>query len=1064
MENQANQRTAAAGSLLRRAIVVGAAWLSGCLSELPPEAQPEELPENSSIEKAHPPKYIGEAAYGTRRVLAVLMHSNDETEPVSADALRDVLFSDKPYSLSSWYDQCSAGQASFVPSEFGGIFEVDVDQPSKANHTKFSSEAKRRFQEQFGRLMDFSTDYILYCYPHKTLGAAYAVSAIYNDGVPETANAVFLAGKDCLRPGTIIHELGHQLGLLHAGANGDDGRFGAYSDNTDVMGSALTGPQCFNGPNTWRLGWYRDQTKTITPNKDAAVQVTLAAQADHEKARSNEYVVAKVGDYYLEYEVKDPDPGPNESGWKPWEQRGISLEQEMDGQVAIVKNIPLPEHKSDSIIYGGVGIEQPGLDPQKPHLALVKSVYGIERFDGEDTLYVKACSRSEGSATQPRSMTVSIGYDPLQLCGATRSKFGFELASAQHASEKLDGSATVVGGVVDVFGAGADEKRLAVRFSSLDIPKNAVIKHAYVQFESAVDAPQRVYVKIDGEKATSSRTLAAQPGDLSNRPRTSSTVLWKTQGWEAQDAGFTERTPNLKDIIQELVNQPAWQRNGAISLLFERFYQGRADRRPQYTLAAAGQARLFVAYDYVCQAGQFCPSNLLPSDAFEPGEGDGAGETLHPIQVPTITGRAEHIAIPGVRFFSSGSAGTPATLAFDGNLATAWVHDLKYDDRPYYWRQFPNLPWVQYQLAEGKLYSSYRVAFPKDITRAPKGWHLYGYDGASWQLLDRQALASASSRMQKVYPIAGPGRYLRYHFVFDANPQGSFLEINEITLIQASHESKPWTELVAQTFVLKSFEAAATVTRLPQELASSGSSLHTLFIPWDAAFQSLPYWKKITTTGPWREHLRDLLLGHIAKGDLPQSALVAGLKVPMLNGTTALVARESRPTLDGTNIASTATVSDGTVHLLQGVRAPAWSNRTILDVLRDNDESFSRILDILARPGMESIAALLADKAAGVTFLAPTDSAVTDELYGCQGAACAEMVRGYLVNPILSRRYTPSTTLTTQSAVRLTWTADAKTVRCTGGDGVLRESALVGDEGLAVNGVVQPIGAPLCKR
>jgi uncharacterized surface protein with fasciclin (FAS1) repeats len=372
---------------------------------------------------------------------------------------------------------------------------------------------------------------------------------------------------------------------------------------------------------------------------------------------------------------------------------------------------------------------------------------------------------------------------------------------------------------------------------------------------------------------------------------------------------------------------------------------------------------------------------------------------------------------------------------------------------------------VQYQLAEAQVYSSYSVALSDNPARAPKGWRLHGYDGARWELLDQQRVLSDSAGRNEVYPIANGGRFLRYHFVFevDSGAAERFLEVKEITLKQESHEAKPVIELIAGGFVFSNFERAAVATRLFQELAASGDGYHTFFIPWNVGFEALPFWKKITMSGPWREHLRDLLLGHVALGEIPKSALVDGLQIPMLNGDTAVVSRASRPKLDGISFLGHSWAGDGYAHFLQSARAPVWSTRTILDVLRDSENSFARILEILGRPGMEDIAALLGDKSAGVTFFAPTDSAVTDELYACEGEQCAEMARVYLVNTVLARRYTPSAKLPTQSGRKLDWAAGEQTVSCTSRDGARRESALVGEEELAVNGVLQPIDAPLCR-
>eukprot|EP00038_Savillea_parva_P012987 m.208207 g.208207 ORF g.208207 m.208207 type:complete len:725 (-) comp24062_c0_seq1:52-2226(-) len=62
-----------------------------------------------------------------------------------------------------------------------------------------------------------------------------------------------------LSPLTILHELGHNLGLQHSGLDPSDGRdesrIQAYGDYTTAMGHADVNVQAYNAHERWRLGW-----------------------------------------------------------------------------------------------------------------------------------------------------------------------------------------------------------------------------------------------------------------------------------------------------------------------------------------------------------------------------------------------------------------------------------------------------------------------------------------------------------------------------------------------------------------------------------------------------------------------------------------------------------------------------------------------------------------------------------------------------------------------------------------------------------------------------------------
>jgi hypothetical protein len=52
-----------------------------------------------------------------------------------------------------------------------------------------------------------------------------------------------------MAPDTVIHELGHTMGLQHAASPAYE-----YGDGSTTMGSGA-GVRCHNAPHTWQLGW-----------------------------------------------------------------------------------------------------------------------------------------------------------------------------------------------------------------------------------------------------------------------------------------------------------------------------------------------------------------------------------------------------------------------------------------------------------------------------------------------------------------------------------------------------------------------------------------------------------------------------------------------------------------------------------------------------------------------------------------------------------------------------------------------------------------------------------------
>jgi len=99
-----------------------------------------------------------------------------------------------------------------------------------------------------------------------------------------------------LRPSFQIHEIGHNLGLKHAGdmdlnKNGKDGSL--YGDQVGYMGYGyfdFDGPSmCFNVANNYKLNWYAEQTYTYNPIIDEV--------RDGRATTTKEFILNGVNDY-----------------------------------------------------------------------------------------------------------------------------------------------------------------------------------------------------------------------------------------------------------------------------------------------------------------------------------------------------------------------------------------------------------------------------------------------------------------------------------------------------------------------------------------------------------------------------------------------------------------------------------------------------------------------------------------------------------------------------------------------------------------------------------------------
>jgi hypothetical protein len=110
---------------------------------------------------------------------------------------------------------------------------------------------------------------------------------------------------------------------------------------------------------------------------------------------------------------------------------------------------------------------------------------------------------------------------------------------------------------------------IGIRFNGLDIPQDATIIRAYVQFHAAEPkTPGELTLQINGEDADNAEAFSITDFDVSSRPVTDATVDWSPPDWPiAFEAGPDQRTADISSIIEEIVARPNWTANNSIALI-----------------------------------------------------------------------------------------------------------------------------------------------------------------------------------------------------------------------------------------------------------------------------------------------------------------------------------------------------------------------------------------------------------------------------------------------------------------------------------------------------------------
>lgn len=115
--------------------------------------------------------------------------------------------------------------------------------------------------------------------------------------------------------------------------------------------------------------------------------------------------------------------------------------------------------------------------------------------------------------------------------------------------------------------AGSAQK-VGFRFNWLGIPHGATIINASIQFTANLASSGASSLTIRGQAADNAPTFSGSNFDISNRTTTSASVLWSPPDWIAQgDQLPAEKTPDLTNLVQEIVNRPGWANGNSMAFI-----------------------------------------------------------------------------------------------------------------------------------------------------------------------------------------------------------------------------------------------------------------------------------------------------------------------------------------------------------------------------------------------------------------------------------------------------------------------------------------------------------------
>ncbi len=183
-------------------------------------------------------------------------------------------------------------------------------------------------------------------------------------------------------------------------------------------------------------------------------------------------------------------------------------------------------------------------------------------------------------------------------------------------------------------------RTVGLRFSKLGIPADATITNAYIQFIAEEDEDDAATLNFYGQATDNAEGFTHRRFDISGRDQTSASVTWSdVPAWVKSE---TYWTPDLSDILQEIVSRSGWSPDNALVIIVT----GTAERSAwAYDGSPKVAPLLYVEYTTGDSAASIASAEGTPASSIVSSSVLNTGATAADIEQaqPNETDEAEQI-------------------------------------------------------------------------------------------------------------------------------------------------------------------------------------------------------------------------------------------------------------------------------------------------------------------------------------------------------------------------------------------------------------------------------------
>lgn len=224
--------------------------------------------------------------------------------------------------------------------------------------------------------------------------------------------------------------------------------------------------------------------------------------------------------------------------------------------IAVTANDSDPEGNLDP---GSISI------PQAPLHGLVVVVGGgsvrytpAADYVGPDSFTYQICDTTSPTPLCSAPATVSVTVTDTSFTIDVRVS-----SSDDDNEERPNGTSRIRSSDLEMTDDGGPQV-VGIRFQNLQIPKNSIITKAYIQFQVDEASAGPANLSLQVQDHVNGSAFSTTKFDMSSRTWSAQTVAWTPADWNSVGAaGPDQRTADIKDLVQLLVNNPGWLNGNA---------------------------------------------------------------------------------------------------------------------------------------------------------------------------------------------------------------------------------------------------------------------------------------------------------------------------------------------------------------------------------------------------------------------------------------------------------------------------------------------------------------------